>query len=87
MRRGSISRLSIKVLRVFKAYKAYRASPELLVCRERPGPLAPLVREGFRASKASLGKRELLGCPGLKALRSASRAHGPVQLPIPVAMR
>jgi hypothetical protein len=52
MRRGSISRLSIKDLRAFKAYKAYRAYPELLVRREQRGSLAPLVRKGFQAFKA-----------------------------------
>jgi hypothetical protein len=49
MRRGSISRLSIKDLRAFKAYRAY---PALLVRREQRGSLAPLVRKGFQAFKA-----------------------------------
>src|ERR1700692_270932 len=87
MRRDSTSRSSIKDLRAFKVYKAYRAYPELLVCRERPGSLAPLVRKGFQASKAQPGQPEQPGHRDPKDLRSAFRAHGPVQPPIPRAMR
>jgi hypothetical protein len=87
MRRDSISRSSIKDLLAYRAYKAYRAYLELLVCRDRPGSLDPLVRKGFRASKAPPGQRELPGQRGLKALQSTSRAHGLMQLPTPLAMR
>src|SRR5258708_6562063 len=76
MRRDSISRSSIKDLRAFKAYRAYKAYPELLVCRERPDPLAPLVRKGFPASRAQPGQRELPGTAGPAGATGATGATG-----------